>query len=89
MYSTTKVSLFVANYSKELRMEANMKRNVKVKKAIEFVERMNKVKKEVGVALKKAQEEIKKQVGRKRKEVEKWNKSDRVTLSMKDLVFKE
>jgi len=54
MYSTTKVSLFVANYSKELRMEANMKRNVKVKKAIEFVERMNKVKKEVGVALKKA-----------------------------------
>jgi len=31
MYSATKVSLFVANYSKELRIEANMKRKVKLK----------------------------------------------------------
>ena len=39
--------------------------------------------------LKKAQEDMKRQVDRRRKESEKWNKGDRVILSTKDLVFKE
>ena len=37
----------------------------------------------------KAQEEMKKQADRGRKEVEVWKVRDRVMLSIKDLVFKE
>jgi len=32
----TKVSLFIVNYSRELRIEADIKRKEKIKKAIEF-----------------------------------------------------
>ena len=35
------------------------------------------------------QEEIKRQVNKKEREVEVWRKGDRVMLSTKDLVFKE
>jgi len=41
------------------------------------------------VLLRKAQEKIKQQIDRKRKEVEEWKKENRVMLSIKDLVFKE
>jgi len=39
--------------------------------------------------LKKAQEDMKRQVNKGRKETEAWKKGDRVLLSTKDLVFKE
>jgi len=52
-------SLFIANYGRKLRMEANIRRKSKVKKAIEFAERMKKVQEKAGVILRKAQEEIK------------------------------
>ena len=45
-----------------------------MEKAIEFVERLKKVQKEAGAALKKAQEEMKKYVDKKRKEIENWKK---------------
>ena len=54
IYTTTKVSLFMANYGRELRMGADIRRKGKVEKAIEFVERIRKVQKEIGVTLKKA-----------------------------------
>jgi len=41
------------------------------------------------VALARAQEEMKRQADRERKEAEVWKIGDRVMLSMKDLVFKE
>ena len=50
---------------------------------------MKQMQEEVEVALKKAQEDMKKQVDRKRKESEEWKKKDRVMLSAKNLVFKE
>jgi len=50
---------------------------------------MKKVQEKVGAALRKAQEEMKQQADRKRKEVEEWKKEDKVMLSMKNLVFKE
>ena len=50
---------------------------------------MKKVQEEVAAALKKMQEDIKRQADKRRKETEKWKKGDRVMLSMKDLVFKE
>jgi len=39
----TKVSLFIANYDKELRMGVDIKRMKKMKKIIEFAKKMKKV----------------------------------------------
>ena len=41
------------------------------------------------MALRKAQQEMKWQVDRGRKETEEWKMEDKVMLSMKDLVFKK
>ena len=89
VHLATKLSLFMANYRRELRMGADLRRTGKVEKAMEFAERMKKVQEEVGVALKKAQEEMKQQADRQRKEVKEWKKGDKVMLSTKYLVFKE
>ena len=89
VYSTTKVSLFMANYGRELRMGEDIRRKGKVEKATEFVEKLKRVQEEVGAALKKTQEEMKRYADRNRKETEEWKKGDRVMLSTKDLVFKE
>ena len=45
--------------------------------------------KEAGVALKKTQEDMKRQADRGRKKTEDWKKGDKIILSTKDLVFKE
>ena len=89
VHSATKVLLFMANYGRELQMGTNIKRKGKVEKAMEFVERMRKIQEEIGTTLRKAQEEMKRQVDRKRQEVEEWRKREKVMLSTKDLVFKE
>jgi len=89
VYTTTKVSPFMANYGKELRMGRDIRRKGKVESATEFVERMKKVHEEAEAALKKTQEEMKRYADRGRKETEEWKKGDRVLLSTKDLVFKE
>ena len=54
----------MANYDRELRMGADIKRKRKVDKAIEFSERIKNVQKEVRVVLRKAQEEMKQQADR-------------------------
>ena len=43
IHLATNISLFMANYRRELRMGANIRKKVKVKKATEFVERMKKI----------------------------------------------
>ena len=58
-HSATKVSLFMANYERELRMGMDIRKSGKVEKAMEFAERMKKVQEEVGATLRKAQEEMK------------------------------
>jgi len=50
---------------------------------------MKRIHEEAEAALKKAQEDIKRQTDRRRKETKDWKKEDRVLLSTKDLVFKE
>ena len=55
-YSATKISLFIVNYNGELRMWVDIR---KIEKAIEFTKKMKKMQEEVGVVLKKTQEEIK------------------------------
>ena len=80
-HSTTKVSLFMVNYGRELRMGEDIRRKGKVEKATEFVEKLKRVQEEVGAALKKTQEEMKRYTDRNRKETEEWKKEDRVMLS--------
>ena len=89
VHIATKVLPFIVNYGRKLRMGGNIRKKEEVEKAMEFVERMKKIQEEAGVALKKTQENINKQVDRRRKKTEDWKKGDRVMLSMKDLVFKE
>jgi len=43
VHSATKVSPFMANYGRELKMGVDIRRKGKVEKATEFVERMKKV----------------------------------------------
>ena len=53
VHSMTKMSPFMANYRRELRMEVDIRKKGKVEKATEFVERLKKVQEKVGVALRK------------------------------------
>ena len=85
----TKVSPFIANYRRELRMKVDLRRKGKIEKAMEFVKRIRKIQKEAKATLKKAQKEIKRQVDRERKEAEKQKVGEKVMLSTKNLVFKE
>ena len=54
VYSTTKVSLFMANYGREIRIKVDLRRKEKMEKVTEFVERMRKVQEEAEVALTRA-----------------------------------
>jgi len=89
VHTVTKISSFIANYGKELRIGGDIRKKGKVENATEFVERMKKVHEEAEVALRKMQEEMKRYADRGRKETEEWRKGDRILLSTKDLVFKE
>ena len=53
VHSVMKVSPFIANYSIELRIGADIRKKRKVKKAMEFAERMKKIQEEVKVTLRK------------------------------------
>ena len=89
VHSKTKMSPFMKNYSRKLKIEVDIRRKGKMEKATEFAERIKKIQKEAGVALKKAQEEMKQQVDKERRETEIWKIGDKVILSMRDLVFRE
>jgi len=88
-HTATKVSPFIANYGRELRMEGDIRKKGKVESATEFAERIKKVHEEAGAVLKRTQKKMKRYVDRSRKETEDWKKGNRVLLSTKDLVFKE
>ena len=73
VYLAANVLPFIANHGRELRMRANIRRKEKIEKATEFAERMRKVQEKAGAALRKVQEEMKRQVGR-----EKWKNKRKV-----------
>ena len=52
IHIVTKVSPFIANYRRELRMGGDIRKKRKIESAMEFVERMKKVHKEAVAALK-------------------------------------
>jgi len=49
----TKISFFITNYRRELRMEAEIRIKRKVKKVTEFAERIKRIQKKAGVVLEK------------------------------------
>ena len=53
VHTVTKVSPFIANYRREMRMGGDIKKKGKVENATEFVERMKKVHEEAEVVLRK------------------------------------
>ena len=59
IYTAIKVSLFIANYRKKLRMETDIRKKEKIKKMTEFTEKMKKIQEEAGVVLRKVQKEMK------------------------------
>ena len=71
VYLVTKVSPFMANYERELRIEVDIWRKEKIEKIIKFVKRMKKVQKKVGTTLRKVQKEMKRQANREQREMEK------------------
>jgi len=75
-HTATKISPFMANYGKEMRMGGDIRRKGKVESATEFVQRMKKVQEEAEAALKKTQEDMKRYADRERKETEEWKKGD-------------
>ena len=54
IYLTTKVSPYIANYERELRIGVDLRRKGKIEKAMEFVKRIRKVQEEAGTALVRA-----------------------------------
>ena len=52
-HTATKVSPFMANYRRELRMEGDIRKKKKIKNATKFAERIKRVYKKAGAALKK------------------------------------
>ena len=76
VHIATKVSPFIVNYGKELRIGGDIRRKEKVESATEFVKRMKKVHEEAEAALKKTQEEMKRYADRGRKKTKEWKKGD-------------
>ena len=50
-YLTTKVSSFIANYGRELRMGIDIRRKGKMEKVMEFAERIKKIQEKAGVTI--------------------------------------
>ena len=59
VHSATKILLFMVNYGRELKIGIDIRRKEKIKKVMEFAERMKKMQKEAGVILKRTQEKMK------------------------------
>ena len=89
IHLVTKISLFIVNYRRDLRIGTDIRKKEKLEKATEFVERMKKMQEKTRVILKKIQEDMKRQADRGRKKSEVWKKGDKIILSTKDLMFKE
>ena len=70
VYSTTKLFLFMANYSREVQIGINIRKKEKIEKTMKFVEKIKKIQEEAGVVLRRTQKEMKQQVDKKRKMVE-------------------
>ena len=69
-HTATKVLPFMANYGRELRIGGDIRKKGKVESATEFVEKIKKIHKKAGTALRKMQEKMKQYTDRSRRETE-------------------
>jgi len=81
------MSPFKANYGQDPRMGFEGRKEGKYVGVEKFVEKMKEIQEEAKVALKKAQEDIRKYADRKRLDVDKYKVGDLVMLSTKDLKY--
>ena len=88
VYTATKMSPFQVNYGKELRMGFDIRKKEKNEKVEEFVKEIKERYEEARAALVKSQKEMKRQVGRSRKEAEEYRVGDKVLISTKDFSTK-
>ena len=86
VHTVTKTSPFQANYGRELRIGFDIRKKEKNVKVEEFVREMKERHEEVRSALVKAQEEMKKQADRNRKETKEYRVGDKVLISTKDFL---
>jgi len=86
-YSSTKMSPLKANYRQDPRIGFEIRKKEKYEGAEKFVAKMKEIQKEAKVALRKAQEEMKKYVDKTRVEVNEYKVGDLVILSTKDLKY--
>ena len=70
IYLATKVSLFIMNYRREMRIGVDIRRKEKVEKVMEFVEKMKKIQEDMETVLKKIQKKIKQQADKRKRKVE-------------------
>ena len=87
IHSSTKTSLFKANYRQDSRMGFEIRKKEKYKGAEKFAIKMREIQKKAKAALGKVQEEIKKDTDRKRREADKYKVEDLVMPSTKDLKY--
>jgi len=81
------MSPFKVNYGREPRMGFDIRKKGKNKKAEEFAREMKERHKKARAALVKAQEEMKRQADRNRKEAEEYRVGDKVLISTKDFLM--
>ena len=84
VHTATKMSPFKVNYGREPRMGFDIRKKEKNEKTEEFAREMKERHEEARAALVKAQEEMKRQVDRNRKEAEEYRVGDKVLISTKD-----
>jgi len=84
VHTATKMSPFQVNYRREPRMGFDIRKKGKNKKTEEFIKEMKERHEEARTALVKAQEEMKRQADRSRKEAEEYKVGDKVLISTKD-----
>ena len=87
VHTVTKMSLFKVNYGREPRMGFDIRKKGKNEKAEEFAREIKERYEEARAALVKAQEEMKRQVDRNRKEAEEYRVGDKVLISTKDFLM--
>jgi len=87
VHTATKMLPFKVNYGREPRMGFDIRKKGKNEKAQEFAREMKERHEEARAALVKAQEEMKRQADRNRKEAEEYRVGDKVLISTKDFLM--
>jgi len=87
VHTVTKTSPFQVNYGREPRMGFDIRKKRKNEKAEEFAREMKERHEEARAALVKAQEEMKRQADKSRKEMEEYRIGDKILISIKDFLM--